>query len=78
MAIFDSKISKRLLFERDGSNFQFGRELKGQNKTIATMTRSNSLFLSVSAQNNHQQLSGIFNYFKTRRLTSLDIQSFGL
>ncbi len=73
------KSRSRLLFERDGSNFQFGRELKGQNKTIATMTRSNSVFLSVAAQNNHQQLSGIFNYFKTvRGLTSFDIQSLGV
>ncbi len=47
MAIFDSKISKSAAIRtRWQLDFQFGRELKGQNKTIATMTRSNSLFLS--------------------------------
>ena len=55
----------RLLFEREGNQFHFGRELKGQNKTIAELTRPNSLFLSTAAQNNHRQLSKIFAYFKS-------------
>ena len=61
------KSRSRLLFERDGDNFRFGRELKGQNRIIAAMTRSNSLFLSAAAQNKHEQLSRIFSYFKTIR-----------
>ena len=59
------KSRNRLLFERDGDNFQFGRELKGQKDIIAAMTRPNSLFLSSAAQNNHSQLSRIFDYFNT-------------
>lgn len=40
--------------------FYFGKPLKGKNKTIASMTRANSLFLSSAAQNNHEQLSGLY------------------
>ena len=59
------KSRSRLLFEREGDEFHFGRELKGQNRSIAAMTRSNSLFLSAATQNNHKQLSRIFTYFNT-------------
>ena len=61
------KSRSRLLFEREENQFHFGRELKGQNKIIAEMTHSNSLFLSAAAQNNHKQLSKIFSYFKSIR-----------
>jgi len=40
--------------------FYFGKPLKGKNKTITSMTRANSLFLSSAAQNNHEQLSGLY------------------
>ena len=53
----------RKLFERNKSTFSFGRELKGQNKSIAGLTRPNSLFLSAAAQNGHKQLSKIYKYF---------------
>lgn len=43
------KSHRRLMFEREGNNFRFGRELKGQNNTIAGLTRSNSLYLSAAA-----------------------------
>ena len=55
----------RKMFERDNSTFSFGRELKGQNKNIAGLTRSNSLFLSAAAQNGHEQLLKIYEYFKS-------------
>ena len=61
------KSRSRLLFEREGDQFRFGRELKGQNRKIADMTRSNSLFVSAAAQNSHKQLSKIFTYFKSIR-----------
>ena len=60
------KSHRRTLFERDGSDFHFGRELKGRNNTIKTIvdvTRPNSLFLSAAAQNHHEQLSSVFGYF---------------
>lgn len=59
---------RRILFEREGSEFRFGRELKGRSKTnntIVELTRPNSLFLSTAAQNNHEQMSAIFEYFRS-------------
>jgi hypothetical protein len=43
--------------------FVFGRELKGSNRTIEALTRRNSLFLSVAAENNHQALLPIYSWF---------------
>jgi len=53
----------RTLFERDGTAFRFGRGLKGRNRTIADLTRDNSLFVSAAAQNDHEMLSAVFAYF---------------
>lgn len=53
----------RMLFEREGSDFRFGRALKGRNRLIADLTRANSLFLSAAAQQDHEQLSPVFAYF---------------
>lgn len=53
----------RMLFEREGSDFRFGRALKGRNRLIADLTRGNSLFLSAAAQQDHEQLSPVFAYF---------------
>ena len=58
------KSHRRLMFEREGSDFHFGRELKGQNNAIAGLTRSNSLYLSSAAQNSHEKLSSIYEYFE--------------
>ena len=55
-------------FTRDGSEFAFGRWLKGQNSSIAKLTRPNSLFLSAAAQNGHEQLSKVFAYFRSIRI----------
>jgi AAA15 family ATPase/GTPase len=56
---------RQTLFERDGQSFRFGRSLKGRNRTIASLTRSNSLFISSAAQNDHMQLLKIFEFFHT-------------
>ena len=53
------------LFERKNGSFTFGRGLKGRNKTISDLTRSNSLFLSAAAQNGHEQLSKIARFFRS-------------
>jgi hypothetical protein len=55
---------KQTWFERDGGDFKFGEHLKGENRATAALTRSNSLFLSVAAQNNHAQLETIFRWFR--------------
>ena len=56
------KSYQRMLFEREGDDFHFGRALKGQNSNIAKLTRPNSLYLSAAAQNGHQHLSKIFDF----------------
>ena len=58
------KSHRRLMFEREGNDFRFGRELKGQNNAIAGLTRSNSLYLSAAAQNSHGQISRLYEYFR--------------
>ena len=57
------KRRRQIFFERENSVFQFGRSLRGQNKRIEEFTRSNSLFLSAAAQNNHPQLSSLMRFF---------------
>ena len=61
---------RRKMFERDNSGFNFGRWLKGQNNNIAGLTRPNSLFLSAAAQNGHEQLSKIYEYFRSIEFAS--------
>lgn len=56
-------VRRRVLFERTDGRFVFGRELKGQNTSIAKLTRPDSLFLSAAAQNGHETLSHIFDFF---------------
>ena len=61
------KAHRRMLFEREGDEFHFGRSLGGQNKTIVDLVRPNSLFVSAAAQNDHEQLSGVYAYFRSMR-----------
>jgi AAA15 family ATPase/GTPase len=56
---------RQALFERDGMNFRFGRNLKGRNQIISELTRSNSLFLSAAAQNGHEELTRISKFFQS-------------
>lgn len=58
------KGKRRVLFERNGEEFIFGRFLKGRNKIISELTRDNSLFLSAASQNRHETLQEISKYFK--------------
>jgi hypothetical protein len=53
------------LFERECQRFTFGRGLKGPNRVIADLTRPNSLFISAAAQNNHEDLSKISEWFRS-------------
>lgn len=55
---------KQTWFTREGDNFEFGKRLVGENETIQRVTRSNSLFLSAAAQNNHPQLRPLFRWFQ--------------
>ena len=60
---FFPKSHRRTLFERDGNEFSFGRSLRGPNRIIESLTRTNSLFLSAAAQNGHEQLTEVYKYF---------------
>ncbi len=55
---------RSLLFSRVDQNFSFGRMLKGENEVISNLTRSNSLFISAAAQNNHALLSPLSGFFQ--------------
>ena len=62
--------STQVVFERrtDANRviLEFGSHLRGEHRTIARLTRPNSLFLSAAAQNNHGQLRTLYQYFASR------------
>lgn len=65
--LYRKRESKRILFHRnigEENQFYFGASLKGNNKIIGEITNQSSLFLSQAAQNNHEFLSRIYQYFK--------------
>lgn len=43
--------------------FAFSRLMPGENRAIRSLTRPNSLFLSAAAQNNHQALAPLYEWF---------------
>jgi uncharacterized protein len=57
---------KQELYTRDRSVFDFNRNLYGENRAIESLTRPNSLFLSAAAQNNHEHLRPLYEWFSTR------------
>ena len=57
---------KQELYTRDRSVFDFNRNLHGENRAIELLTRPNSLFLSAAAQNNHEQLRPLYEWFSLR------------
>lgn len=68
---------RRLMFDRRNGQSRFGRWLKGPNSNIAKLTKPNSLFLSVAAQNDHPQLTKIHRYFRTLDLEVVTSHSEG-
>lgn len=64
-------------FTRDASRdveFAFSRSLVGENRAISALTRPNSLLLSAAAQNNHEQLMPVFEWF-SQKLSIVDDSS---
>jgi len=60
----------------DDYEWSFGTGLKGEKERIKKFVRSNSLFLSHAAQNNHPQLTEVFQWFrKNLNLISPDFSS---
>lgn len=66
------KSHRRILFRRDGGEFRFGRGLKGQNRTIAKLTRPNSLYVSAAAQNGHEELSRVYSFFRSLKVVGAE------
>jgi hypothetical protein len=60
----------------DGYLWSFGRGLKGEKERIKRFVRANSLFLSHAAQNNHPQLTEVFEWFQ-KFLNVIDYQYSG-
>jgi len=50
----------------EGYKWSFGKGLKGGKKRIQRFVRSNSLFISHAAQNNHPQLTEVFDFFQDK------------
>ena len=66
---YEQRKARTVLFHRnkqEANEYKFSPSLKGENKVIAKLTRANSLFLSSAAQNNHDLLGNIYDYFKTQ------------
>jgi hypothetical protein len=62
-------------FTRDAGRdeeFVFSRLLSGENRTISSLTRPNSLFLSAAAQNNHEMLLPVHGWFAEQLLVDED------
>lgn len=63
----------QVLFDRDGDEFTFGRNLTGQNRRIVDLTRPNALFLSTAVASNHRMLTPIFEWISNNLIpTDLD------
>ena len=56
---------KQTWFRREfGKSISFGSYLPGANRAIERLTRENSLFLSAAAQNGHEALLPLYNWFE--------------
>lgn len=72
------KNQKKNLFQRSKTEgYKFGSDMKGNNKSIAGMTKENSLFLSVAAMMNDEKAKNIYAFFSsiTPVLNQIDLLS---
>jgi len=57
------RTKKQTWFHRThGKPISFGAKMPGENRTIESLTRKNSLFLSAAAQNNHEALLPVYKW----------------
>lgn len=58
------KAKKQTWFQRkSGQQILFSSKMPGENRTIENLTRRNCLFLSTAAQNSHDALSPVYQWF---------------
>lgn len=72
---YENRKSRTVLFHRsieEATEYKFSKYLKGENRVITKLTRTNSLYLSTAAQNNHELLSQIYSYFRMNFLFRLN------
>lgn len=60
---FPHKRSQNLFDRENVDEYQFGKNLGGQNKVLAEITRPQVLFLSAAAQAGHPLLSQVYDFF---------------
>ncbi|MDA8428387.1 MAG: ATP-binding protein [Geobacteraceae bacterium] len=58
--------------KHDEKEMYFGKFLKGKNRVLESLTRINSLYFSVAAQNNNEQLLDLYKYFKDNFIFSFN------
>lgn len=59
---------KRVLYERIGSEVNFGGKFTGPKRQLVDFMRPNSLFISTATQNDHPELSKIVSYLQSYSL----------
>jgi len=61
---------RRRLFERSGSEVEFGAHFRGPKKILVDLMRPNSLFISTATQNDHEELTRIASFFRRTKYSS--------
>lgn len=56
---------RRKLYDRRDLNIEFGPALKGPKKALAGFLREDALFLSIAAENKHEELLAISSFFSS-------------
>jgi hypothetical protein len=60
------KQRKRVVFERDGSGFEFGEHTPGKLRQVAEITGENVLFLTVAARASNEVVEPVYRWFSDR------------
>jgi hypothetical protein len=60
--------------EREGDRFSFSEHLRGENRTVEQVTRTNALFLSTAAQHKHEQLLPVYGWL--RQLQTVRVEGY--
>lgn len=63
---------KQTWFKRDGAEFSYGEQLKGEARLVEPIVRRNALFLSAAGQTGIGQLAPIFRWFGRVRSLNVD------
>jgi AAA15 family ATPase/GTPase len=64
---------KQVWYERNKNSYYIGDNLKGENRLVIDITRPNALFLSAAAQHSHAQLTKVYSWFRTIRMSGRNL-----